>query len=521
MSDRSIPRSYRMMQGFGVNTFTLINAESKRVFVKFHWLPELGVHSLVWDEALKIAGQDPDFHRKDLEEAINNGAYPEWTLGVQIIEEVDEHKFEFDILDDTKIWPEDLVPLKKVGKLVLNRTVDEFFPETEQVAFCTSHVVPGIGFSDDPVLQGRNFSYFDTQTSRLGINWQELPINRPVCPVFNFNKDGRMKHRINASKVNYHPNRFEEIQPVPKEMGGYAFHRDRINGIKERTRGPKFQEHFNQAQLFWNSMSGHEKQHIVNAFSFELTHCDDPVVYQRMCERLRDVDFELARQVALNVGGPEPKGVRPNHGKVAKGLSQMEYIPETPLIKGRRIAILVADGFNSTEVNEIRAALKAGMATTWLIGLRRGTVYGAGETVKSSSGMSTDHSFESMRSTMFDAIIIPSGHSHIAAISKVGRVVHWVREAFGHLKPIAAVGEGIAFLRDVVQLPGISYAVEGSNESVVDSYGVVTTNKLSLTRETFRLAKGDTTFIGKFGLTVSMHRNFQRELDGLVARVPF
>jgi len=203
MSDRGIPRSYRMMQGFGVNTFTLINAKGERHFVKFTWTPELGVHSLVWDEALKLAGEDPDFHRKDLWEAIENGAYPKWKFGIQVIPEADEHKFDFDILDATKVWPEDLVPTRYIGEMELNRNPDEFFPQTEQVAFCTSHVVPGIGFSDDPLLQGRNFSYFDTQLSRLGINWQELPINRPVCPVMNFNRDGAMRHTITRGTVNY------------------------------------------------------------------------------------------------------------------------------------------------------------------------------------------------------------------------------------------------------------------------------------------------------------------------------
>lgn len=241
MSDRGIPRSYRMMQGFGVNTYTLINGSGERFFVKFHWLPELGVHSFVWDEALKICGQDPgmtsilvsllylsdhntivDFHRKDLEEAIKNGAPAKWQFAIQVIPEAREHAFDFDILDATKLWPEELVPLEVLGEMVLDRTVDEYFTEVEQVAFCTSHVVPGIGFSDDPLLQGRNFSYFDTQLSRLGINWQELPINRPVCPVLNTHRDGAMKHTITTGQVNYWPNRKELYKPVAPEHGGYV-----------------------------------------------------------------------------------------------------------------------------------------------------------------------------------------------------------------------------------------------------------------------------------------------------------
>ncbi|KIJ44122.1 hypothetical protein M422DRAFT_252616 [Sphaerobolus stellatus SS14] len=521
MSDRAIPRSYRMMQGFGVNTYTFLNAAGERCFVKFHWLPELGVHSLMWDEALKIAGQDPDFHRKDLEEAITNGAYPQWTLAVQIIEERNEHAFDFDILDATKTWPEHQVPMIRVGKMVLNRMVDEFFPETEQVAFCTSHIVPGIGFSDDPLLQARNFSYFDTQISRLGINWEELPINRPVCPVMNFNRDGGMRHKITRSTINYHPNRFEQVQPTPKAQGGYASHRTVMTGHKDRLRSEKFQEHYNQAQLFWNSLSPIEKQHAISAFSFELSHCDDPLVYESMSARLAEIDFDLARQVALNVGGPIPeRAARVNAGNTTRGISQLEFIPAEPTIKSRRIAILIADGVDATQVEALRAAFKSAMATTWLIGPRRGKVYGAGQTASSSTGLWADHHFEGQRSTMFDAVIIPDGQAHVNLLSKNGRAIHWVREAFGHCKAIGAIGDAVRFLENVVQLPGITYA-PSTSDAVVNSYGVVTTSKVTLAGEAWKLVKGDDTFLGKFGLEVSMHRNWQREMDGLISQVAF
>ncbi|KAF8520224.1 catalase [Hysterangium stoloniferum] len=518
MSDRAIPRSFRMMQGFGVNTFTLTNAQDELVFVKFHWLPELGVHSLAWDEALKISGQDPDFHRKDMEEAITCGAYAEYTLAVQIIKKEKEHDFGFDILDATKIWPQESVPLTPVGKMVLNRMVDEFFPETEQVAFCTSHVVPGIGFSDDPLLQSRNFSYFDTQISRLGINWEELPINRPVCPVMNFNRDGKMRHTIRKGLVNYYPNRLEQVLPVPKAQGGYASHPDRVDGKKERIRSPKFQEHYKQAQLFYNSLSPYEKEHVIQAFSFELSHCDDPVVYKRMSERLENIDSELARRVAVAVGGTIPEKGKRNHGETSKGLSQTECISKEPTIKGRRIAILIADGVNVTEVEGICSALEGGKATSWLIGPRRGIVYGAGQTAGGSSGLHTDHHFEGMRSTMFDAVIIPSGATHATALAKMGRVVHWIREAFGHLKPIGAIGEAVTLLEKAVQLPNIKVAPEGSN-AVIDNYGVVTT-RLSGS-DAIRLIDRDETFLGKFELALSKHRNYQRELDGLVEQVAY
>lgn len=311
MSDRGIPRSLRMMQGFGVNSklvsspqsntntfltdataYTLIDKNGGRTFVKFHFIPELGVHSLVWDEALKLAGQDPDFHRRDLYEAIESGSHPKWKFGIQCVAEGDQDKFEFDIMDATKVWPEDLVPVREIGEFVLNRNVDEFFTETEQVAFCTSHIVPGIGFSDDPLLQGRNFSYQDTQITRLGPNWEQLPINRPVCPVMNFSRDGAMNHRIHKGTVNYWPNRFEALPPGNYEGGrgqddgAYIEHADKIVGIKQRLNGEKFREHYNQAQLFYNSLAPHEKLHVEMALGFELDHCDDPIVYKRMSQRL-------------------------------------------------------------------------------------------------------------------------------------------------------------------------------------------------------------------------------------------
>lgn len=270
----------------------MIDKDGKRTFVKFHFIPELGVHSLVWDEALKLAGQDPDFHRRDLYEAIEAGSYPKWKFGIQCIADGDEDKFEFDILDATKVWPEDLIPVREIGEFVLNRNIDEFFSETEQAAFCTSHVVPGIGFSDDPLLQGRNFSYQDTQITRLGPNWEQLPINRPVCPVMNFNRDGAMNHRIHKGTVNYWPNRFEALPPGNYEggrgqdHGAYTEYAEKIVGMKQRLNGEKFREHYSQAQLFYNSLAPYEKMHVEMALGFELDHCDDPIVYKRMSQRL-------------------------------------------------------------------------------------------------------------------------------------------------------------------------------------------------------------------------------------------
>lgn len=389
-----------------------------------------------------------DFHRKDLQEAIENGAYPKWKFAIQCIPESKEHEFEFDILDATKVWPEELVPLEVIGEMVLNRTVDEYFPEVEQVAFCTSHVVPGVGFSDDPLLQGRNFSYFDTQITRLGVNWQELPINRPICPVMNHQRDGQMRHKITQSTVNYWPNRKEELKPVPVSEGGYYEHPQKVQGIKQRVRGKKFQEHYNQAQLFYNSLGPHEKAHLISAISFELSHCDDPVVFESYTKVLNNIDFELAKQVAINVGGVVPDApARENHGKKSAPLSQVYYAPKEPTIKSRRIAILLADGFDITQVEALRAAFKAGSATSWVIGPRRGWVYSEGAVVGSGTGgVWADHHYEGQRSTLFDALVVPAGAKHAQVLAENGRAIHWIREAFGHCKAIGAIGEGQLYL---------------------------------------------------------------------------
>ncbi|KAI0786093.1 catalase [Abortiporus biennis] len=524
MSDRGIPRSFRMMQGFGVNTYTLVNAKGERHFVKFHWIPELGVHSLMWDEALKINGQDPDFHRKDLQEAIENGAPPKWQFAIQCIPESKEHDFDFDILDATKLWPEELVPLEVIGEMELNRCVDEYFTEVEQVAFCTSHVVPGIGFSDDPLLQGRNFSYFDTQITRLGVNWEELPINRPVCPVLNNQRDGAMRHKITTGEINYWPNRKNITAPVKPEAGGYHEYAQKVVGIKQRVRGAKFQEHYNQAQLFYNSLRSYERAHLISAISFELSHCDEPIVYESYTKLLNNIDFDLAKKVAINVGGVVPeRPSRSNHGQSSPTLSQLYYAPKTPTIKSRRIAIVLADGFNIAEVEGVRAALKAGGATTWIIGPRRGYVYPAGVEVGSGKGLFADHHFEGQRSTLFDAFIVPSGATHAQTLAGNGRTIHWMREAFGHCKAIGAIGEGVVFLREAAGLPGIEYATNPNSDVVVSSYGVVTVGKVdagTIAADVLKIGQ-EKGFVSKFAFEVSQHRCYQRESDGLTAKVAF
>jgi catalase len=521
MSDRTIPRSYRMMQGFGVNTFTLTNDKGERHFVKFIWTPELGVHSFVWDEALKIAGQDPDFHRKDLWAAIEAGSYPKWKFGIQVIPEANEHDFDFDILDATKVWPEELVPIRYIGQLELNRNVDEYFTETEQVAFATGHVVPGIGFSNDPLLQGRNFSYQDTQLSRLGVNWEELPINKPVCPVMNFNRDGAMRHTITKGTVNYWPNRFQTVPPATQKEGGYVEHAEKIAGMKARMKSTKFQEHKNQAELFYNSLSAPEKTHVQAALGFELDHCDDPVVYGRMTTRLAEIDLELAQSVAEMVGGEMPQEqTRPKHNKTAKGLSQLDYAPEKPTIATRMIAILIADGYDAVAYNGIKAALTAAGALPFTISPRRNKIFAAGEDKSTGKGVTADHHLEGMRSTLFDSVFIPGGAQSVETLRKSGRAVHWVRESFGHLKAIGATGEAVQFVKDACDLPGMEFSASGET---VESYGVVTAAQVSPSsfKEAIQMAKGAKDFVDAYTFAISQHKNFDRETQGLNAMVAY
>ena len=422
----------------------------------------------------------PDFHRKDLEEAITNGCFPKWTFAIQTIEEKDEHNFDFDILDATKLWPEEDVPLERIGELVLNRPVDEFFPEVEQVAYCTSHVVPGIGFSDDPLLQGRNFSYFDTQISRLGINWEQVS---KTCTSHRFplkigiiasNQSSCLSCHESQSRwcstTSHHEGlnellpqssqcwssrptfwgrirrvrHIEIVEVFPNSIGAVHRYKEKVAGIKQRVRGPKFQEHFNQAQLFYNSISSYEQAHLRSAIIFELSHCDDPQVYETYTKLLNKIDTVMAAAVAENVNGIIPQGPPClNRGKESAPLSQRYYAPKKPTIASRRIAILVADGFNIAEVEAVRAMLASEKATTWIIGPRRGKVYAA-LSGKSDVGacLVADHHFEGQRSTLFDALYIPSGVEHAKRLNESGRVIHWVREAFGHCKGIAAIGEG-------------------------------------------------------------------------------
>ncbi len=379
MSDRAIPRSYRMMEGFGVHTFRFVNARGKSSFVKFHWKPLLGLHSVVWDEAQCISGCDPDFHRRDLWEAIDSGIFPEWEFGVQIVPEKDEHKFDFDLLDPTKIIPEELIPVERIGKLTLNRNPDNFFAETEQVAFHVGHVVSGIDFTNDPLMQGRLFSYTDTQLIRLGgPNFHEIPINRPLAPVHNNQRDGHMRQTINRGKVSYSPNSLGDNDPaqVSAVDGGFVSFAERIDATKVRARSPSFFDHFSQAAMFFYSQSPVEQAHIVNALRFELGKVATAAIRERMVFLLSQVSAELAEGVASGLGidvpkkgdGPinrsipadrNPKDFQPMKftGKpvISPALSMANTVKDS--IKSRKVAALVADGFDELALNGMKKAL--------------------------------------------------------------------------------------------------------------------------------------------------------------------
>jgi catalase len=482
MSDRAIPRSFSTMEGFGVHTFRLVNAKGESHFVKFHWKPLLGVHSLVWDEAQKLGGKDPDFHRRDLYEAIEKGNYPEWELGIQLIPEGEESKFDFDVLDATKIWPEDLLPVRRVGKLTLNRNPDNFFAETEQVAFMTTNIVPGIDFTDDPLLQGRNFSYLDTQLSRLGTpNWPELPINRPIAKVSNNQRDAHMRYTINSGRVSYYPNSLGGNQPdqVPAEQGGFVSYPEPLTGTKVRVRSESFGDHYGQAKLFWNSMSAVEKEHIVKALQFELSKVETREVRQRMLGHLAQINDVLATQVAIALGeltlsgagqptspakqsgqpAPAPsKAAMPNGTadsaeetavlanatsqtsasgglQRTKGLS-MEESPKNT-VKGRKIAILAADGVAADQVNALKQAATEAGASAEVVGTHLGTLTGA-----DGSAVPVDKTFANSASVLFDAVFVPGGAQSLTTLVKLGDARAFVEEAYKHAKTIGASGEG-------------------------------------------------------------------------------
>jgi catalase len=454
MSDRGIPRSYRMMEGFGVHTFRLVNARGVSHFVKFHWRPKLGKHALAWDEAQKIAGKDPDFHRRDLWEAIERGQFPEWELGLQLIEESRAESLGFDLLDPTKLIPAEVVPILTVGRMVLNRNPDNFFAETEQVAFHPGHVVPGIDFSNDPLLQGRLFSYTDTQLSRLGgPNFHELPINRGVCPFHNFQRDGMHRQVIGRGRVAYEPNTLANGSEFRVDGGqqGFQSQPEEMESPKLRRRSPTFDDHFSQATLFWNSQSPAEKEHLIAAFQFELSKVEVPAIRQRVVDNLAHVDAKLARKVAepLGIAAPDAKAAAGRAGfREARAEPLAESAPSLSMeapgngIQTRKVAVLVAPGVELGAFRVIQQALVDAGATVSVLAGHLGVV-------ASSSGqqLPVDHSWLTMPSVMFDAVLVPGGAACAEALLRNGDAVHFVLEAYRHCKPICVIGEGVELLR--------------------------------------------------------------------------
>ncbi|EGT4383163.1 catalase HPII [Cronobacter malonaticus] len=444
MSDRGIPRSYRTMEGFGIHTFRFINAEGKGTFVRFHWKPVAGKASLIWDESQKLTGRDPDFHRRDLWEAIEAGDYPEYELGVQLIPEEDEFKFDFDLLDATKLIPEELVPVQLVGKMVLNRNPDNFFAENEQAAFHPGHIVPGLDFSNDPLLQGRLFSYTDTQISRLGgPNFHEIPINRPTCPYHNFQRDGMHRMDIDTNPANYEPNSINdnwprETPPAPK-AGGFESHQERIEGHKIRERSPSFGEYYSQPRLFWQSQTPVEQRHIIDAFSFELSKVVRSYIRERVVDHLCHIDISLAHPVANNLGitlTDEQMHVAPpkDVNGLKKDPSLSLYAVPGGSVKGRVVAVLLNDHVKSSDLLAMLQALKSHGVHAKLLYSRMGSV-----TAGDGSQLEVAGTFAGSPSVTVDAVLVPGGAA--SALADNGDAVYYLLEAYKHLKAIGLMGD--------------------------------------------------------------------------------
>jgi len=495
MSDRAIPRSLRMMEGFGVHTFRLVNAVGASTYVKFHWKPLLGAHALVWDEAQKLAGKDPDFHRRDLWEAIESGNFPEWELGVQTFDDATADGFGFDILDATKLIPEELVPVRRIGKMTLDRNPDNYFSETEQVAFGTAHLVPGIDFSNDPLLQGRNFSYQDTQLSRLGgPNFNQIPINQPKCPFSNNQREGLHQMLIPTGRAANQPNSFTGgPNEVPVARGGFESFKARVEGDKRRVRAASFADHYSQARLFWNSQSAIEQQHIMNAYAFELSKVETPDVRARYLGILANIDAELTAFVARELGLPKPRSAKhgANGTNGTGGLLGVDASPALSMvvtkpgsIATRKVAFLAADGVDGAAVTAMKKALNAAGAVVNIVAPRLGTLKATGGDV------TVDHRLVTMPSIAYDAVFIPGGARSIATLAHDGDAVYFVAEAFKHAKAIAATGEGEDLLR--------AAGVRADDSDVGDA-----TNGIIVAKDTGTIARA---FIAAIG----MHRAWDR-----------
>jgi len=436
MSDRTIPRSLRMIEGFGIHSFRLVNSKGKSTFVKFHWRPKLGLQSTVWDEAVKLAGADPDFHRRDLFEAITGGSFPEWELGVQLFTEKEADRFPFDHLDATKLIPEELVPLKIIGRMVLDRWPDNFFAETEQVAFCPSHLVPGIDFSNDPLLQGRLFSYLDTQLSRLGSpNFHQLPINAPKCPFANQQRDGHMQHQVPKGRVAYEPSSLQGDSPREDARAGFHSVAAEESGTRGRIRAESFADHYSQARLFYISQTAFEQAHMASALVFELSKVDTLAIRELMVGHLRHIDEDLATRVADGLGFDKMPKAPPASAPVVR----MQPSPALQIIgkmkatlEGRVVGILINDGSDAKAINRLSKAARSAGATVKVVAPKVG-----GATLSDGTKLLADGQLAGTPSVNFDAVAVVLSDKGAAQLSGEAAAIQFVHDAFGHLKMLA------------------------------------------------------------------------------------
>ncbi len=452
MSDRTLPRSLRMIEGFGVHSFRLINAAGESTFVKFHWRPKLGLQSTLWDETVKIAGADPDYHRRDLFEAIQSGCFPEWELAVQLFTQEDADAFAFDHLDATKLIPEELVPLRVIGRMVLDRWPDNFFAETEQVAFCPSHVVPGIDFSNDPLLQGRLFSYLDTQLSRLGSpNFHQLPINAPKCPFANHQRDGHMQMQPQKGRVAYEPNMLSVDTPRESGDSGFRSLPSADSGLKARARAESFSDHYSQARMFYRSQTSYEQAHMVAALVFELSKVESVRIRDAMVGHMVHVDKGLAQRVADGLGlegmpGAPHTSVAVKDLEVSAALQTIGKMKDT--LEGRCVAILVNDGSDGKTISAIRKAALGAGASVKIIASKIG-----GATLAGGSRLPADGQLAGSPSVLFDAVAVVLSEPGARMLLDDAAAVDFVRDAFHHLKAIAIDQGGQTLLQKAGLVP--------------------------------------------------------------------
>ncbi|WP_059103586.1 catalase [Shouchella shacheensis] len=460
MSDRGILRSYRMFESWAINTYLFVNEQGKATFVRFVWKPVLGAHSFLQDEALALGGLDPDFHRRDLKEAIDRGAYPEYELGVQLVAMEDEFNFDFDVLDPSKFWPEEVIPVHCIGKLTLNKNVDNHFAETEQSAFNPANVVPGIDFSNDPVLQGRLFVYKDTQHHRLGsANYEELPINRPICPFHNNQRRGAMRHRIDVDQVSYHKNSLAGNTPytTPPQEGGYAHYPRKVEGYVTRGRSESFNDFFSQARIFWNSMTPVEKQHIIEAFSYQLGNVQSASVRQQVVDMYVNVDKEMASIIADNVGVDRPSG---SHVPVSTSYPSLSQANQPTYAYTQKVGVLIGDGFNRDEVTSVLNTLKQQGVFVEVVSDQLGTVTGSDGTE-----IKVDQSFLTSSPFMLDALYVVGGHSN-NEVKFNQDLTMFIREAYEHYKPIGVATTAQSYFQHAS--PGVVFAAD--NPTFADEF---------------------------------------------------